>query len=148
MQSISRFAKIFPAIFLRFAGNYPREPRADPLPETATAFSSFLKLRGAPTIAASLRIIAKTSFTKTLFGTINFVNISKQSLDNVNSFACSLATRAKPVAATLQRKRSGGIFITKIVTKENVPRNYFVIISVRMVNRSFPEVKNRREPEG
>ena len=38
--------------------------------------------------------------------------------------------------ATLQRKSSGGIIfviITKIITKENVPRNYFVIISARMV---------------
>ena len=40
------------------------------------------------------------------------------------------------MAATLQRKSSGGInfvIITKIITKENVPRNYFVIISARMV---------------
>ena len=35
------------------------------------------------------------------------------------------------MAATLQRKSSGGIIfviITKIITKEIVPRNYFVII--------------------
>ena len=40
------------------------------------------------------------------------------------------------MAATLQRKSSGGIIfviITKIITKEIVPRNYFVIISARMV---------------
>ena len=40
------------------------------------------------------------------------------------------------MAATLQRKSSGGIIfviITKIITKENVLRNYFVIISARMV---------------
>ena len=40
------------------------------------------------------------------------------------------------MAATLQRKSSGGInfvIITKIITKDNVPRNYFVIISARMV---------------
>ena len=40
------------------------------------------------------------------------------------------------MAATLQRKRFGGIsfvIITKIITKMNVARNYFVIISARMV---------------
>ena len=40
------------------------------------------------------------------------------------------------MAATLQRKSSGGnifVIITKIITKEMVPRNYFVIISARMV---------------
>ena len=40
------------------------------------------------------------------------------------------------MAATLQTKSSGGIIFvinTKIITKENVPRNYFVIISARMV---------------
>ena len=40
------------------------------------------------------------------------------------------------MAPTLQRKSSGGIIfviITKIITKEIVPRNYFVIISARMV---------------
>ena len=50
--------------------------------------------------------------------------------------ACSLVKRDPPVAATLQRKSSGGIIfviITKIITKETVPRNYFVIISARMV---------------
>ena len=38
------------------------------------------------------------------------------------------------MAATLQRKSSGGItfvIITKIITKENVPRDYLVIISAR-----------------
>ena len=41
------------------------------------------------------------------------------------------------MAATLQRKSSGGIIFvidTKIITKENVPRNYFVIFSARMVS--------------
>ena len=40
------------------------------------------------------------------------------------------------MAATLQRKSSDGIIfviITKIITKEIVPRNYFVIISARIV---------------
>ena len=44
------------------------------------------------------------------------------------------------MAATLQRKSSGGInfvIITKIITKENVPMNYFVIISARMVFLGF-----------
>ena len=47
-----------------------------------------------------------------------------------------LAKRDTPVAATLQRKSSGGIIfviITKIITKEDVPRNSFVIILARMV---------------
>ena len=41
------------------------------------------------------------------------------------------------MAATLQRKSSGGIIFvitTKIITKIIVPGNYFVIISARMVN--------------
>ena len=40
------------------------------------------------------------------------------------------------MAATLQRRSFGGInfvIITKMITKENVPRNYPVIISARMV---------------
>ena len=44
------------------------------------------------------------------------------------------------MAATLQGKSSGGIIfviITKLTTKENVPRNYFVIISARMVSNNF-----------
>ena len=44
------------------------------------------------------------------------------------------------MAATLQRKSPGGIIfaiITKIITKENVLRNYFVIISARMVLTCF-----------
>ena len=42
-----------------------------------------------------------------------------------------IAKRDTPVAVTLQRKSSGGIkfaIITKSITKENVPRNYFVIL--------------------
>ena len=42
------------------------------------------------------------------------------------------------MAATLQRKGSGGInfvIITMIITKIVVPRSYFVIISARMVRR-------------
>ena len=41
------------------------------------------------------------------------------------------------MALTLQSKSSGGIIfviIPKIITKENVPRIYFVIISARMVH--------------
>ena len=44
------------------------------------------------------------------------------------------------MAATLQRKSSGGIIfviITKITTKIIVPRNYFVIISAMMVCAFF-----------
>ena len=40
-----------------------------------------------------------------------FEKITKQSLYKENSFACSLANRDKPVAATLQRKCSGGIIL-------------------------------------
>ena len=91
-------------------------------------------LIGALTIAA--KIIPKNTFKNNCFGTIYFVKITKQSLYKANSFACSLANRDKPVAATLQRKCSGGIIfviITKIITKIIVPSNYFVIISARMV---------------
>ena len=53
---------------------------------------------------------------------------------------CSLANRDKPVAATLQRKCSGGIdfvILTMIITKENVSKTYFVITSARMVLHCF-----------
>ena len=49
----------------------------------------------------------KNSLQRKIFGTIDFVKITKQSLRKANSFACSLANRNKPVAATLQRKCSG-----------------------------------------
>ena len=78
----------------------------------------------------------KVLFKKNCLGTINYVKITKQSLCKANSFACSLANNDKPVAATLQRKCSGGIIfvrITKIITRIIDPRNYFVIISARMV---------------
>ena len=44
------------------------------------------------------------------------------------------------MAAKLQRKSSGGIIfviITKIITKDIVPRNYVVIISARMVEAAI-----------
>ena len=83
------------------------------------------------------KIITKKLITKKMFGAINFVIITKESLCKANSLACFLAKRDPPVAETLQRKSSGGILfviITKIITKEIVPRNYFVIISARMVH--------------
>ena len=65
-----------------------------------------------------------------------FVKSTKESLYKANSLAYSLPKRDTPVAATLQRKSSGRnifVIITKIITKENVPKNYFVIVSARMV---------------
>ena len=87
------------------------------------------------TIAAQM-ITKKILFKNNCFGKINFVKVTKQSLYKANSFACSLASRSKLVAGALQRKCSGGlifVIVTKIITKINVPRNYFVIISARMV---------------
>ena len=78
----------------------------------------------------------KNSLQRKCFGAINFVIITKESLYKANSLACFLVKRDPPVAATLQRKYSGGIIlviITKIITKYIVPRNYFVIISAGMV---------------
>ena len=50
------------------------------------------------------------------------------------------------MAATLQRKSSGGIIfvlLTKTITKINVARTYFVMISARMVldmgNKGLPK---------
>ena len=83
-------------------------------------------------LPSQTKALQKLLFKKTCFGTINFVKITKQSLYKANSFTCSLL-----VAATLQRKCSGGIIcviITKIITKINVSRSYFVIISARMVD--------------
>ena len=80
------------------------------------------------------KLLQKTSLQRKCFGAINFVKITKESLYKANSLACFVAKRDTPVAATLQRKSSGGIiFNYKIITKGNVPRNYFVIISARMV---------------
>ena len=82
------------------------------------------------------KLLQKISLQRKCFGAINFVKITKESLYKANSLACFLANRDRPVAATLQRKCSGGInfvIITKIITKIIVPRNYFVIISARMV---------------
>ena len=75
------------------------------------------------------KLLQKILFNENCFGTINFVKITKQSLYKSNSLACSLASRDKPVAAILQRKCFGGKIITKII----VSRDYFVIISARMV---------------
>ena len=50
--------------------------------------------------------------------------------------ACFLANRETPLATTLQRKSSCRIIfvkVTKIITKQFVPRNYFVTILTRMV---------------
>ena len=54
-------------------------------------------------IATAAKTITKILFKKNCFATINFIKITKQSLYKQNSFACSLANRYKPVAATLQR---------------------------------------------
>ena len=50
----------------------------------------------------------------------HFVKFTKQILYTPTSFACSLANRDKPVAATLQRKCPGGtlfVILTKVITK-------------------------------
>ena len=52
---------------------------------------------------------SKKYFSKQFLWHNYFCKITKQSLYKANSFACSLANRDKPVAATLQRKCSGGI---------------------------------------
>ena len=94
-------------------------------------FLNFLPLPSRP------KLLQKNSLQRKCFGANNFVKITKESLYKAHSLACFLAKRDTPVAATLQRKSSGGIIfviITKIITKENVPRNYFVIISARMVS--------------
>ena len=77
-----------------------------------------------------------------MFGAINFVIITKESLYKANPLACFPPKRDTPVATTLQRKSSGGVIlvmITKIITKETVPGNYFVMISARMVTSSLPQ---------
>ena len=78
----------------------------------------------------------KTLYKEIFWSFCNFVKITKGALYKAKSCPFSLAKRDTPVAATLQRKSSGGIIfviITKIITKENVLRNYFAIISARMV---------------
>ena len=62
----------------------------------------------------------RNALQRKCFGAINFVIITKESLYKANSLACFLAKGDPPVAATLQRKSSGGIIsviITKIITK-------------------------------
>ena len=83
--------------------------------------------RGINTIAAKI-ITKKMLFKKNCFGTKNLVEITKQSHYKAASFACSLATRDKPLAATLQRKCSGGIIfviITKNYYKNNCSKELF-----------------------
>ena len=86
------------------------------------------------------KLLQNKLFTKKMFGAFNFVIITKESRYKANSLACFLAKRDPPVAATLQRISSGviiSVMITKIITKEIAPRNYFVIISARMVLPCF-----------
>ena len=55
-----------------------------------------------------------------------------------NSFACSLANRDKPVAATLHRKRSGVIIfvvIAKLITQVIVPRTLKTVTSLNKESR-------------
>ena len=88
------------------------------------------------TLPSRPKLLQKYFSNKNCFGTINIVNIGKQTPYKANSFACSLAKRDKPVTAILHRKcssRISSVIITKITTKIIVPRNYFVIISARMV---------------
>ena len=93
--------------------------------------------RGPRSLPSRPKLLQKNSLQRKCFEAIHFVKISQESLYKANSLACFVAKRDTPVAATLQRKSSGGIIfvtITKIsITKENIPRNYFVIISARMV---------------
>ena len=95
-----------------------------------------INVSGNYSVPSQPKLLQKNSLQRKCFGAINFVKITKESLYKANSLACFVAKRDTPVAATLQKKSSGGIIfviITKIITKENVPRNYFVIISARMV---------------
>ena len=57
------------------------------------------------------KLLQKNSLQRKCFGAINFVIITKESLYKANSLACFLVKRDPPVAATLQRKSSGGIFL-------------------------------------
>ena len=69
----------------------------------------------------------KKLLSEKCFGTINFVKITTQSLYKTISFACSLANSDKPVAATLRRKCSGGIFCNnyKDYYKYNCSKEFF-----------------------
>ena len=104
------------------------------------------QLPGIQNVPSRPKLLQNDTLHKNCFGTINFAIVTKQSLYKVNSFACSPANRDKPVAATLQRKCLGGIIfviITKITTKENVPKNSFVIILARMVVAFQVQMQNR-----
>ena len=57
------------------------------------------------------KLLQKNSLQRRCLGAINFVKITKESLYKANSLACFLAKRDTPVAATLQRKSSGGIIL-------------------------------------
>ena len=95
------------------------------------AYFSFPK----KSIAIAANIITRNTFQQKCFGTINFVNIAKQSLYKANSFACSLANRDKPVAATLQRKCFGGIIFVII----SVPRMQGLMNFFHVGSRPFLE---------
>ena len=91
-------------------------------------------------LARAYYLCAKSFTKKTLqrkcFGAICLVIIAEESLCKTNFLACFLAKRDMLVPATLQRKSSGRticVILTKIITKENVSRNSFVVLSARMV---------------
>ena len=70
--------------------------------------------RGVRPTTIAAEIITKNALQKNCFGTFNFVTVTKQSLYTARFFACSLADRDKPVAATLQRKSIVAIiFVTQ-----------------------------------
>ena len=82
-------------------------------------------------------IISCQRLQNNCFGTINFVIVTKRTLYKANSFACSLAKQVQTCGSNIAKKMLWWnyfcVAITKIITKENVPRNGFVIISARMV---------------
>ena len=63
-------------------------------------------------ITSAAKILQKMLYNKTSCGTNTLVKVTRQSLYKAKSLACSLASRDTPVAATLQRKSSGGISST------------------------------------
>ena len=69
----------------------------------------------------------KIYFSKSRFGTISFVKLTKQSLHKGLSLARSLANRDKPMAATLQRNSPGGVIFNhcKAYYKKNRSKEFF-----------------------
>ena len=81
------------------------------------------------------KLLQKNSLQRKGFGAIDFVKNSKESLYKTNSLPCC-CKKGHPSGSNITKKIFWWyyfVILTNIITKEKVPRNYFVIMSARTV---------------